>query len=1034
MDVDELTRLLSLERFACILDADRTTHQGSGLLAIFAGRALYKQGWFGKAAERFAYAYRSTDRRIRLSATLYAALNETYRTHVDGHCLSACHTALADATFDPHLIPLCRLCALKATALGLASREKLDYPTISTLVVQHETVLHDATALRDTATSFDAIEALMALASLPYWPGVAERQQLIQRVTDSAIALKGTWWLPLLATPRARLDLTGVVDGDRIRERFVQVFGELDKAGVPLAAAHAEIGCAEALQAVGKPSAAYFESALHLYARQRHGTGMHRCYTTLAHMRAQLGDVKRAEAFSRKAYMLAGRMDYPHGRLTAASGLLHAASFANHHANAMKVIFDVMQLPLPPHAIASFEAHVGTLWDMTGVPSRALPYFRRASAAIRGSSSESHVLVLLAGSLERSGSIDEALATWCRACRADRVIGDDLARLQKILGFADCAITGFHNSANDATKRFRFQNRIVRSLQRAKRLVGSLATPGAEVLYLSTAARFCLVLDKISDATEHLSKAILLLGGDTPPVTRMYIITQLGLLHHRGWQLTRDPNTIGLSEPLIDEAIAIAEQLGFHSHTTQLRYISAVGWFQRGSHMLPLGQQEAWCRADTRLEEAWERWTLQVPADLADTTDGAMQNLALAASLSDLAECASRVYLAARPTGWRSKLAKWSLSTKAQEITRSRIWRQPAPTAVGQTQTPATASHVLGAITALRSTGQQLAVVDLVVREDCVLLISYCEDSEEPCVEEISVDLMGVRRLVEGTFGSSERVSRLFRLAPSLQLEPLSPIVSAIGRRVRSDQILVVSPDNLLAHVPLGSTQYEGEYLGMRNVSTTLPSLAMLGRIAARHPGQLGTAAQPATSRAVVIGDPTGDLPESRTEAFQVAEILGVTAIVGNAATVGQVTDMIRGADVVHYCGHAEFSPRDPFASGLRLADGLLTGAKMLSACAPAPSVFVLSACRTGKSSTFGHHSILSGLTQVLLAGGCWSVVASQWRVADVSTAELMVRFHDLRRSGHGVARSLRDASKYLASSWPSPYNWSPFSVFGDWR
>ena len=59
----------------------------------------------------------------------------------------------------------------------------------------------------------------------------------------------------------------------------------------------------------------------------------------------------------------------------------------------------------------------------------------------------------------------------------------------------------------------------------------------------------------------------------------------------------------------------------------------------------------------------------------------------------------------------------------------------------------------------------------------------------------------------------------------------------------------------------------------------------------------------------------------------------------------------------------------------------------------------VLSACDTGRGEKVQAEGIV-GLTRALQYAGARSIVASQWKVADRSTAQLMVEFHRKLRAG----------------------------------
>jgi CHAT domain-containing protein len=61
-------------------------------------------------------------------------------------------------------------------------------------------------------------------------------------------------------------------------------------------------------------------------------------------------------------------------------------------------------------------------------------------------------------------------------------------------------------------------------------------------------------------------------------------------------------------------------------------------------------------------------------------------------------------------------------------------------------------------------------------------------------------------------------------------------------------------------------------------------------------------------------------------------------------------------------------------------------------------------------------------------------VVASQWKVADASTARLMVAFHRKLRQGLAKDEALRQAMAVVRGDPKTvrPYYWAPFVLTGD--
>ena len=92
----------------------------------------------------------------------------------------------------------------------------------------------------------------------------------------------------------------------------------------------------------------------------------------------------------------------------------------------------------------------------------------------------------------------------------------------------------------------------------------------------------------------------------------------------------------------------------------------------------------------------------------------------------------------------------------------------------------------------------------------------------------------------------------------------------------------------------------------------------------------------------------------------------------------------------------------------------------------------VLSACETGRGEKVRGEGLV-GLTRAL-QGAARSVVATHWKVADESTASLMVSFHEKLRKGLAKDEALRRAMAETAAKPGTghPFYWAAFFLTGD--
>ena len=142
--------------------------------------------------------------------------------------------------------------------------------------------------------------------------------------------------------------------------------------------------------------------------------------------------------------------------------------------------------------------------------------------------------------------------------------------------------------------------------------------------------------------------------------------------------------------------------------------------------------------------------------------------------------------------------------------------------------------------------------------------------------------------------------------------------------------------------------------------------------------------------------------------------------------------------DYIHLATHGFVNSQYPELSGLLLTqdpasleDGVLYSGEILGLTLKADLV-TLSACETALGKKVEGEGV-RGLTTAFLFAGAKSVVASFWKVADESTAMLMIAFYTELLSGKDKASALRQAKLNLIvdQKYNHPYYWAPFVQIG---
>ncbi len=204
----------------------------------------------------------------------------------------------------------------------------------------------------------------------------------------------------------------------------------------------------------------------------------------------------------------------------------------------------------------------------------------------------------------------------------------------------------------------------------------------------------------------------------------------------------------------------------------------------------------------------------------------------------------------------------------------------------------------------------------------------------------------------------------------------------------------------------------------------------------------------PRGERALLLRDGAlpGHLPATGPEARRIASLYGGRPLTGEQGSEAALRRRVGKADVVHLATHGYLNPYRAMSSMLLLtapekkpatgeygADGFLEAWEIQDQLALRAEVVVLSACETGRGENVRAEGLV-GLTRALQVAGARSVVASQWQVADASTAALMVEFHRQLRRGVAKDEALRRAMLSVAKlpAWRDPFYWAPFVLLGD--
>lgn len=259
------------------------------------------------------------------------------------------------------------------------------------------------------------------------------------------------------------------------------------------------------------------------------------------------------------------------------------------------------------------------------------------------------------------------------------------------------------------------------------------------------------------------------------------------------------------------------------------------------------------------------------------------------------------------------------------------------------------------------------------------------------------------------------------RILAKLGATLLGPVADLLRSTPDRRHRLAVSPVGVVHSVPLAALMLgDVALIDLADISLC-PSHAIRRRCAAL---------EPALGRPIVVGCSEGGIRSAEVEAIRIARRLDRSVVLlGAAATVGALTAATDRPSLLHLASHGIFRPGAPLRSGVRLADGWLTGHRASQLDLRGTTV-VLSACDTGRSTVTSGGDVL-GLQYGFLAAGARHVVLSSWPAHDELTTELMTEFHrQLRETGDTVT-ALADAQRMVRSEAHHPWLWSGFHAVG---
>jgi CHAT domain-containing protein/tetratricopeptide (TPR) repeat protein len=263
----------------------------------------------------------------------------------------------------------------------------------------------------------------------------------------------------------------------------------------------------------------------------------------------------------------------------------------------------------------------------------------------------------------------------------------------------------------------------------------------------------------------------------------------------------------------------------------------------------------------------------------------------------------------------------------------------------------------------------------------------------------------------------SERLPELLEPVAERAVRPVIERLAGTGIRR-----LILVPNRYLYPFPLHACRLpDGAYLAdafdeAKGLEIAYaPSLSILDRCLTRD--------RPATLTLAAAENPTGDLDYAPVEVARVQCHYAHPEVEhGNKVNLEWIAEKLRTSRVWHYAGHSQFNPNDPLDSALILdnkdvqyRERWLTLRSLFTRRVRLPQnrLSVLSGCESGMLQVERIDEYV-GLPAGFLFAGAQCVVASLWRVNDLSTALLMDQMYERWHAGQTIGAALHQAQRWL--------------------
>lgn len=259
----------------------------------------------------------------------------------------------------------------------------------------------------------------------------------------------------------------------------------------------------------------------------------------------------------------------------------------------------------------------------------------------------------------------------------------------------------------------------------------------------------------------------------------------------------------------------------------------------------------------------------------------------------------------------------------------------------------------------------------------------------------------------------------------------------SIQTRIRAStaDFLVLSLDDSCVHIPWELAHDGRDFLGCR---------FCLGRNA-RTRQSMPQNRRPFPEERVsflVVSDPCGNLSEAAQEGQELYALCRSDSrvqfeMLNHAVESAEVTARLPQADMVHYCGHAEFVEDNLDDSGWVLADQRFTATHLRCLVQEGnklPLVVFNNACHGGSTGNWKSNPLgwSYGFANAFLLAGSTHYIGAVSELLEESSRKFAAHFYSKIIAGFPVGLALREARRAMRVSNTSCLTWAQYVLYGD--